>query len=69
MCSKKYFNGNLVPKPKGLFTLMPKKILPNFGIAKFWHSCQNFGRISYIVTKIWQQTKCNHFFWQLYQNW
>ena len=42
---------------KGVFTLVPKKTLLN---------CQNFGivagRISYIVTKIWQQTKYSHFF-------
>ena len=25
--------------------------------AKILVTCQNFGRISYIVTKIWQQTK------------
>ena len=47
----------------GMFTLMPKKTLPNFGIVtKILVTCQNFGRISYIVTKIWQQTKCSHFF-------
>ncbi len=37
--------------------------MPKFGkVAKILATCQNFGRISYIVTKIWQQTKCNHFF-------
>ncbi len=30
----------------------------NFGMATW----QNFGRISYIITKIWQQTKCSYFF-------
>jgi hypothetical protein len=37
-----------------MFTLMPKK-----NLTKFLHY---HDRISYIVTKIWQQTKCSHFF-------
>ena len=39
-----------------------KKNLPNFGIAKILATYQNFDWISYIVTKIWQQTKCSNFF-------
>jgi hypothetical protein len=39
-----------IDKYKGLFTLMPKKTLPKFGIAKFWYSCQNFGNLP----KFWQ---------------
>jgi hypothetical protein len=35
-----------------MFTLMPKKYLPNFGIAEILATYQNFGKISYIVTKI-----------------
>ena len=46
----------------GLFTLMSKKTLSKFGIAKNLTTYQNFSRISYIVIKIWQQTKCSHFF-------
>jgi hypothetical protein len=44
---------------KGLFTLMPKKPYhyQNFGIVLA--TCQKFNKISYIVNKIWQQTKCS----------
>ena len=30
-------------------------------VVKILATCQNFGRISYTVTKIWQQTKCSYF--------
>ena len=44
-------------------TLMSKKTLLNFVIVKILvTTCQIFGRISYIVNKIWQQTKCSYFF-------
>jgi len=52
-----------------MFTLMPKKTLPKFGIAKILATYQNFGRISYIVTKIWQQTKYRHFFGNFTKIW
>ena len=45
----------------GLFTLMPKKTLPKFGITKILVTMPKFW-YSYIVTKIWQQIKCSHFF-------
>ena len=52
------------PQSLGLFTLMQKK-----NLTKFWHTCQKFGRFSYIVTKIWQQTKCSHFFGNFTKIW
>ena len=46
---------------EGLFTLTPKRPV-HFYAKKKTVTCQNFSRISYIVTKIWQQTKCSYFF-------
>ena len=38
-------------------------VLPNFGnVAKILARLSNFSKISYVRTKIWQQTKCIHFF-------
>ena len=38
--------------------------LLNFGkVAKILARLPNFGKISYALTKIWQQTTCSHFFY------
>ena len=59
---KKNINTNYYLYSMGLFTLMKKKTLH---YAKILTTCQNFSRISYIVIKIWQQTKYSYFFGNL----